>query len=500
MSNRGSFWGDDDGATAPLFALGLIALVATGGLAWDVSRGYALRGELDAAADAAALAGATQLDGKTGAQFRAIAAVQGGLVQNSQRLADTAQSNVTGSGQVTISFLSSLSPRTAATGDANSNFVQVDVNPRQLGFVYGAFAGVTGAQVVAHAVAGYGSGVCKIPPLMICNPNETTSLSFDGDQYVGKSFVLTPPPGGNTAWGPGNFGFLRVGNGATAIKDAMGRNPPLAECFGTVAETEPGNIQSADDWFNTRFDIYRGSAGGNKNDPAFAPALNTIIGTQTSGNNQSCTPSTSVPPDSCADSDAVSSGYGLPRDCDQGSANVGSGVWNAAKYFNTNHNGINPATYAPPAPSNQAFAGSGWAAYGPTGVSATPTRFQVYNWELAMLNAAGGNGRPSTPMHASAFSQGQAGTSGTRDFARPTCNATNANPPAPDRRTISAVVVNCRADNVRGRSTVNIISYVDLFLTAPADSATIYGEVIGATTNASAVGKETRKFSVRLYE
>ncbi len=82
--------------------------------------------------------------------------------------------------------------------------------------------------------------------------------------------------------------------------------------------------------------------------------------------------SISTPPDNCANSTAVSSGYGLPKDCNQGSANVGSGVWNAAKYFNTNHNGINPATFAPPAPSNQEFAGSGWAAYGPTGLGTTP--------------------------------------------------------------------------------------------------------------------------------
>ena len=97
-----------------------------------------------------------------------------------------------------------------------------------------------------------------------------------------------------------------------------------------------------------------------------------------------------------------------------------------------------------------------------------------------MLNAAGGNGRPSTPMAPNAFSQGQALSSGSRDYARPTCNTTNANPPAPDRRTISAVIVNCRADNVRGRSTVHVIAYLDLFLIAPAVSQTIYGEAIGA--------------------
>lgn len=500
MSGRRSFWGNESGATAPLFALALVALVASGGVAWDISRGYALRGELDAAADAAALAGATQLDGASGAQARALTAAQGGLVANSQRLADAAEANVAAGG-ASITFLSSISPHTAATGDADARFVQVDVTPRDLGFIFGAWAQVTGAQVVAHAVAGYGSGICKVPPLMICNPNETASLSFDGDQYIGKVFMLTPPPGGNAAWGPGNFGFLRVGNGASAIQEAMGRNPPLAECFGNVAETEPGNIANADDWFNTRFDIYRAGAGGRRNDPLYAPALNTIIGTQTNSGNPACAPTVNAPSNNCASGAAIANGTGLPRDCGQTST-VGSGVWNAAQYFNTNHNGINPATYTPATPSNAAFAGAGWSAYGPAPVAGatTPTRFQVYNWELAMLNAAGGNGRPSTPMAPNAFSQGQALSSGSRDYARPICNTTNANPPAPDRRTISAVIVNCRADNVHGRSTVHVIAYLDLFLIAPAVSQTIYGEAIGATTDVSAVGKETRKYSVRLYE
>jgi hypothetical protein len=62
------------------------------------------------------------------------------------------------------------------------------------------------------------------------------------------------------------------------------------------------------------------------------------------------------------------------------------------------------------------------------------------------------------------------------------------------------VVANCIADDVRGSATVNIISYVDLFLTAPAINNTIYGEVIGATTDVSTVGAETTLHSVRLYE
>ena len=44
---------------------------------------------------------------------------------------------------------------------------------------------------------------------------------------------------------------------------------------------------------------------------------------------------------------------------------------------------------------------------------------------------------------------------------------------------------------------------LDIFLTEPASvngNGTIYGEIISATTDTSAVGEETRFYSVRLYE
>ena len=52
------------------------------------------------------------------------------------------------------------------------------------------------------------------------------------------------------------------------------------------------------------------------------------------------------------------------------------------------------------------------------------------------------------------------------------------------------------------------VAYVDLFLTEPVDLSgvgvnqrlSIYGEIIGETSDASAVGEETRYYTVRLYE
>lgn len=497
-----TYLGDRRGAVAPLFALSLVSLLAAGALAWDVSRAYALRGELDAAVDAAALAGATQLDQATGARARAIASAQGAFVQNAQRLGDTAETNVA-IANADIKFLQDLTTRAEATSDANAHFIEINLTGRNLGVVLGAFAGATGFNVRTHAVAGMGSAICKVPPLLICNPMESTSPSFDGDDYVGKAFLLTPPSGsgGSVVYYPGNFGFLRVGNGADAIKNAMGRSPPLTECFGDTVETEPGQVTSADDWFNTRFDIYRASAAGNKSDPAFAPALNTMIGVKTTAAD-ACTPAAIVPPNSCSDTNAEADGYGFPRDCGM-TGNLGSGVWNIGKYFNTNHGGSgapgDPSTYVPEEPSAEAkeYVGSGWEAYGPAPASGAtrPSRFQVYNWERAML--AGTIAKPSW-----AFSSSQDVSGGSKDFARPMCSTATPAQMTPDRRLISAVVANCTADGVRGRSTVNVIAYLDLFLTAPAKDKTIYGEIVRETPAAgrTALDETARRYWVRLYE
>jgi hypothetical protein len=480
---------DQSGTVAALTGMALIGLVAIGGLAFDVSRAMALRAELESAVDAAALAGATQLDGGTGAIGRATSAAQNSLVSNRAIMADTYEANVLIGG---ISFLSAFDPNVATTVSADARFIRINLPARPRGLVFGALTGAAGFNATAHAVAGYGTAICKVPPLMICNPNEATSLTFDGDAYIGRSLLLTPPPSGSNPWGPGNFGFLSVGSGAADVKNAMGRNPPLIECFGSTALTQTGNIASADDWFNTRFDIYKSSANGNKSDPFFAPAMNTMVGGKTAAGGSACSPAISTPSNSCSDATAVAAGMSLPLDCNQTAANVvGTGVWNIAKYFATNHSGINPTTYVPQVPAGAV--GAGWAAYGPApGSGTSPTRYQVYEWELAMLSGA-----IATP--AGAFSDGQTASSGTHDYARPQCNKTGAQA-APDRRTISVVVINCHADNVHGSTTVHIISYVDLFLTAPAVSNSIYGEVIGSTTDTSAVGAETKLYSVRLYD
>ncbi len=63
---------DEGGAVAVMFALMLTALLGMMALAVDLGKAWNLDTELQHAADACAVAGATQLDGTDGARARAI--------------------------------------------------------------------------------------------------------------------------------------------------------------------------------------------------------------------------------------------------------------------------------------------------------------------------------------------------------------------------------------------------------------------------------------------
>jgi Flp pilus assembly protein TadG len=496
---------DQRGSVAPLFAIALAGLVGIGALTFDVSRAMSLRAEMASAADAAALAGASQLTATSGSIARATSAAQSALAQNSQSSANVA-------GDITIPnsnlvFLSALSPRTVTTSDTAARFVEVTLSPLAMTKSFGRVVGSSGAiNVNARAVAGYTSAICKVPPLMICNPGEAGgNLTFDGDNFIGRGVVLKSAPG--NAVGAGNFGYLAVSSGgsAGALLTAMGKINPPVECFGTLVETKTGQAQSILRGFNTRFDLYHNSMNAEQNSADWQPALNTLTGMITPNNGNAC--NASVPPPASAyqgcSSASVPTAMGLPNDCcaygasptceggvGPGTSAFGNGSWDRAKYFQVNHAGFSWSTQS----------ASYWDAWGPapaTGIS-RPTRYQVYRWETAILSGA-------LAKPAGAFSANQDVTAANRDAARPACyTGPAATQQTPDRRAISVVVTNCADADIRGRTNVPVIAYADIFLTQPvtgnATDSIIFGEVIGATTNVSAVGVETRNYWVRLNE
>src|SRR5437764_13530822 len=111
-------WRNTDGAVAPVVALSLTALIAIGGIAFDYSRLANLDTEFQDAADQAALAAASQLDGTNtngSAITRAIAAAQS-LLANSTLMANDANASGRAITIPTVVFYA-----TKADAEANTN-------------------------------------------------------------------------------------------------------------------------------------------------------------------------------------------------------------------------------------------------------------------------------------------------------------------------------------------------------------------------------------------
>src|SRR5262245_24641899 len=112
---------NEHGTILVQFTVYLVAIFGFIGLALDGGRYLLLHNSLQDLADAAALAGATKLDGTSGAITRATAAAQAMADNNPPRWYDVGGSTSIG----TPVFYSSLNPDTATTLDKDAKYIQV---------------------------------------------------------------------------------------------------------------------------------------------------------------------------------------------------------------------------------------------------------------------------------------------------------------------------------------------------------------------------------------
>ncbi|MBF0305563.1 MAG: hypothetical protein HQL41_07945 [Alphaproteobacteria bacterium] len=430
-----SLWRERSGTVAVQVAVTAAALLGAGALAIDLGRAMVLSSQLQNAADAAALAGAAELDGAPGAMVSAQAAIAGAFGANSQSHADDGLGATVA--VANVRFLRDATNE--AADDTEARFVEVTVQPRSV--TSSLIAALAGPKVVttnARAIAGFMQVACRIPPLMICNPFEATlGVGAPFSATIGQQ-ILVKSQGQGAQWAPGTFGLLDppTGNtGASAIASFLASaNPP--NCYGPGVDIRPGQANSVRTALNTRFDMYEAPYfAGAKNNPAYRPARNVTKGMVAGGN--PCNPTTASPPQAMA----------LPRDscliagtCER----FGDGVWDLAGYWTVNHGGSPPA-----------------------GVT---TRYQAYRWEID--NAAIPNADPAT------------GT--TLENGAPQCSGV-APSDNPDRRVLYMAVVNCLEQGIAGNDDdVPAIAYLEAFLTEPVPSAAsqvaIYLEVVSVST------------------
>ncbi len=337
---------DQEGATLVYVSVMVTVLFAMIGLALDFSRFYMSDSEAQAAADAAALAAATQLDGGSDSITRATAAAMTTpLVANSDRFTKTGSQDST----VTISnirFLSHLPPSDDTAIDASfettdatqAEYVEVTTEVLTHNNFFLPVMGIANSKTLTStAVAGQESAICRVTPFFVCNPEETaTNKGFNPHAWKGRQ-ILVKTDGNNAQWGPGNFGLLDTpeGNqGASALAESMASTEGPNACFSTNLDTKPGQVSSLRSALNTRFDIYEQPFFNNDQDEdIYAPSPNVIKGRIWTGSGANTCGSFDEPGSPIA--------MGLPRDKNlTGTERIGNGMWDCLDYWNVNHPGL----------------------------------------------------------------------------------------------------------------------------------------------------------------
>ncbi len=428
------------GGVAVYSAFFIVFAIGVGALAIDVGRMTVLRSQMQDRADAGAMAAAVQLDGRLGAQTRAAAVAMNAMSQ---------MSGIPGDGEVlnvqTVNFYSEYDPApVAATGDEDSKFVEVILEPRRVDFFLEPVLNPSGNQhykdLAALAVAAANPFICHAPPLMICDPGETDpTMDLALQSNIGRQILLKPPPGGgNTAWAPGNYGLLALPDGSIGADDieaALAAVEP-ADCYSLDVSTAPGvKTNKVQKGMNARFDL----PGG-----LHYPAPDVI----------------NYPKDVEIEADST--------------VMMGSGDWNIDAYWAAKHGG--------PVPDELGHSGPG---------GHDASRYQVYLYELGLQ--FGRNERQTIYPVAGALPEGYTLVSP----AAPSVPVDPLNPDDPDydgvpsqpvaangyeRRLVEVAVLQCVAEGVKGSHTYPTNGlYLEMFITQTVDEdpvGGIYGEIV----------------------
>lgn len=499
----GKCWRDISGAVAALYAIALFGLVAIAGVGWDYGRMMAMDSELQNAADQAALAAATQLNGRAGAISRAEAAARNYLASSTSAFVNVTRMANDGAGRpitnLSFTFYESYNSTTdafgtATTTDANARVVRVAVNGRQAFFALTPIVGlISSGGIAADAVAGMQASACNVPPLMFCAP--TGRSDYPNQSDIGSAISLrqrvstgnepsgaNDPGSGSEDLTPGNFDLLNIPYDNIASNDrnrSLGLNSDYLGCTGAQTQTRPGAVTPQTRAIDTRFDIYpNGNNMSCQGNGDFCPAQvvrNTALVREMSANNANSLPTCAAATTrdyTLVAASSLPSGYsaadqGLPLDdCLLPGGNCqsfGNGTWNFNQYMANVHPGVST-----------------------TGIDANndarTTRFEVYNWERADASR-------TISRQIGADVPGQ-GNRVTRYCTHPTPASSPVVPSSTqkDRRVLTVASVDC-SQVLNGRVNINsIIRWVDLFLISPSNdnggNSNIYAEIIGPARRA----------------
>jgi Flp pilus assembly protein TadG len=270
------FWHDTSGLMLPYVTAILTALVGFSMLAIDGSRYMSLQTQMQAAADALALAGARELNQQSGAQSRATTAMANTSFGNDNTLFGMGTAPTF---TYTSAFYKSLPAASAGfsgtttTSDSDMRFVAVTVTavtvPTIFPVRYFQSSGSNNFSTGARAIAGFTSEiVCDIPPVFICNPYETSGMTDAAATQALRTAFNTPATLRQqlrmdaSTTGPGHFGYLVPPDGCTGascLEQWIATSQPRTCYQKTGVDLNTGAKMTVEKGFNVRFDMYAGS-------------------------------------------------------------------------------------------------------------------------------------------------------------------------------------------------------------------------------------------------
>ncbi|MBT3238015.1 MAG: hypothetical protein HOL37_03340 [Rhodospirillaceae bacterium] len=427
---------DEAGGVAVYTGFFSVLALGAGTLVLDVGRMGVLRSQMQNRADAGAMAGASQLDGRVGAQSRAIALATNAMSQASFITSGTSELTVQ-----SVDFYSEVEPdKIVASGDEDSKFIEIELDPKSIDFMFKPLlvtaSGPNTQTMNAHATASSQPFICHAPPLMICDPGELdSSQDLSLQSNIGRQIALKPPPSGGTAWAPGNYGLLALPDGSQGASDIEGALAAVepADCYGLDVGTAPGvKTTKVKNGVNARFDLPGGLP---------YPAPNVI---------------------------------NFPKDADVAAdpnVYMGSGNWDLATYWADRH--------STPLPTDLLDA----------------SRYQVYLYELGFEYAR--NGRQTIYPIEEALPSGfvtvtPMATDIPVDASHPDDPDYDGVPTATvadngySRRLVQVAVLQCQSEGVKGSHEYPTNgNYLEMFITEAVDGAPaggIYAEIVRTLT------------------
>jgi Flp pilus assembly protein TadG len=242
------------GSVLAIATLGMLALLLAVGLGVDISRLYLAKSELQNAADAAALSGASTLNGSSSGITKA--------ADRAEQTMNNYQFNKTGVviPRTNVLFAVNLDGPYMSEGDAaasakNIRFVRVATPDSPIGITFTGSVLGDKRNLAATATAGL-----SVPINVFCNWIPLSVIDYDIPMMPGNVYTIRSAPGNKVS--PGNYQILAVaGRGGSDVREGLASG--VDECAEAGAtyniDTKPGvSAGPVRQGINTRFDDYQG--------------------------------------------------------------------------------------------------------------------------------------------------------------------------------------------------------------------------------------------------